>query len=258
MGSVRGLDRETPTEGVGAGAERPEADAGRDLTGRNRALPESGVVPRVEARTERRLQLSRAELAEGLRQATVPLRAAATPSAVGARAALPPALTGHPGHPDRAEFEQLFREYERYVTSIGNRILGRNNGVDDLVQEVFLVIHQDFHKLRELSSVKAWLATIATRLAWRQRGRPGLHPHVQLAGEDELQPVESPGPSPEQHADLSALLARLEAMPVELQAPWLLRFIDGETLPRIARLCACSQSTVQRRLREATSALIGE
>src|SRR5262245_14021231 len=61
--------------------------------------------------------------------------------------------------PDSQEFLQVFQEYERYVASIGSRILGANNGVDDLVQEVFLVIYQEFHKLRELTSVKAWLAT---------------------------------------------------------------------------------------------------
>jgi DNA-directed RNA polymerase specialized sigma24 family protein len=46
-------------------------------------------------------------------------------------------------------------------------------------------------------------------------------------------------------------------MPPSLREPWLLRFIDGETLPRIAKLCDCSQSTVQRRLREAGEVMLG-
>jgi RNA polymerase sigma-70 factor (ECF subfamily) len=159
--------------------------------------------------------------------------------------------------PDPVAFLQLFQEYERYVASIGNRILGSNNGVDDLVQEVFLVIYQEFHKLRELSSVKAWLATIATRLAWRQRGRPWLYSKLSLTQVEELNPLESTDASPEQQADLSVLLERLRSMPPSLREPWLLRFIDGETLPRIAELCDCSQSTVQRRLREAGEVMLG-
>jgi len=161
------------------------------------------------------------------------------------------------GAPHPEAFLELFHEYERYVASIGSRILGPNNGVDDLVQEVFLVIYQEFHKLRGLSSIKAWLATIATRLAWRQRGRPWLFSKLSLAQVEELSPLESTDASPELQADLSALLERLRSMPPSLREPWLLRFIDGETLPRIAELCDCSQSTVQRRLREASDVMLG-
>jgi RNA polymerase sigma-70 factor (ECF subfamily) len=163
-----------------------------------------------------------------------------------------------PSAPPAQEFLRLFNEYERYVASIGSRILGANNGVDDLVQEVFLVIYQEFHKLRELSSVKAWLATIATRVAWRQRGRPWLYSKLSLTQVEELNPLESTDASPELQADLATLLERLRSMPASLREPWLLRFIDGETLPRIAELCDCSQSTVQRRLREAGEVMLGE
>ena len=165
---------------------------------------------------------------------------------------------GPPSAPPREEFLRVFNEYERYVASIGSRILGANNGVDDLVQEVFLVIYQEFHKLRELSSVKAWLATIATRVAWRQRGRPWLYSKLSLTQVEELNPLESTDASPELQADLATLLERLRSMPTSLQEPWLLRFIDGETLPRIAELLDCSQSTVQRRLREAGEVMLGE
>ena len=163
-----------------------------------------------------------------------------------------------PAPPDIHEFMTLFNEYERYVASIGSRILGSSNGVDDLVQDVFLVIYQEFHKLKDLTSIKAWLATIATRLAWRQRGRPWLYSKLSLSQVEELSPIESPDASPELQADLATLLERLRAMPQSLRDPWLLRFIDGETLPRIAELCECSQSTVQRRLREAGEVMLGE
>jgi RNA polymerase sigma-70 factor, ECF subfamily len=153
-------------------------------------------------------------------------------------------------------FEQLFREYERYVASIGNRILGSNNGVEDLVQEVFLVIYQEFHKLRDIGSLKGWLATITTRLAWRQLGRPWLYTKLSITQVEELTPLESPDASPETRADLSVLIHRLRALPPSLRKPWVLRFIDGETLPRIAELCECSQSTVQRRLREAGDVML--
>lgn len=165
------------------------------------------------------------------------------------------APVGAPSGPPQ-NFDQLFREYERYVASIGNRILGSNNGVEDLVQEVFLVIYQEFHKLRDLSSVKGWLATITTRLAWRQLGRPWLYTKLSLSQVEEIIPMESQDASPETRADLSVLIQRLGTLSPSLRKPWILRFIDGETLPRIAELCECSQSTVQRRLREAGDVML--
>ena len=61
----------------------------------------------------------------------------------------------------------------------------------------------------------------------------------------------------QQPNNLAVLLERLRSMPQSLRDPWLLRYIDGETLPRIAELCDCSQSTVQRRLREASEVMLG-
>jgi len=226
---------------------RAAANGPSEAEGERRTTAESQVVAR---RILERGRLTHLEQLEEI----------ALDAAVVAKAPALPAqeLVGPPSAPSAEEFLRLFNEYERYVASIGSRILGANNGVDDLVQEVFLVIYQEFHKLRELSSVKAWLATIATRVAWRQRGRPWLYSKLSLTQVEELNPLESTEASPELQADLATLLERLRSMPASLREPWLLRFIDGETLPRIAELCDCSQSTVQRRLREAGEVMLGE
>jgi RNA polymerase sigma-70 factor (ECF subfamily) len=221
-----------------AAIEAPDGDRAR------RSTAESQVVARrILEGGGRHLHLERLE-GDG-----------APPTAISVAA---PIGEAPPSPPPADEFMRVFNEYERYVASIGSRILGANNGVDDLVQEVFLVIYQEFHKLRELSSVKAWLATIATRVAWRQRGRPWLYSKLSLTQMEELNPLESTEASPELQADLATLMDRLRSMPASLRDPWLLRFIDGETLPRIAELCECSQSTVQRRLREAGEVMLGE
>ena len=153
-------------------------------------------------------------------------------------------------------FAVLFREYARYVASIGTRILGPDGPVDDLVQDVFLAMYQDAHRLREQGALKGWLATVASRLAWRQVIRAPGASRMPAATLEDLAPLESVDASPEDRADVAGLLDKLRQMPVPLREPWLLRHIEGETLPRIAELCECSQSTVQRRLREANEALL--
>lgn len=218
--------------------------------GTSRSSAESQVVAR--SILERGRSGRGGHLEELEQMALEPEAVPSAPELVGATGEAAPSL------PPPDEFMRVFNEYERYVASIGSRILGANNGVDDLVQEVFLVIYQEFHKLRELSSIKAWLATIATRVAWRQRGRPWLYSKLSLTQVEELNPLESTDASPELQADLATLLERLRSMPATLRDPWLLRFIDGETLPRIAELLDCSQSTVQRRLREAGEVMLGE
>ena len=219
--------------------------------GTTRSTAESQVVARSVLEQGQRVRDVHLEHLEQLARS-------AEPVPVPPRVAAALDAGGPPSAPAPEEFLRVFNEYERYVASIGSRILGANNGVDDLVQEVFLVIYQEFHKLRELSSVKAWLATIATRVAWRQRGRPWLYSKLSLSQMEELNPLESTDASPELQADLATLLDRLRSMPANLREPWLLRFIDGETLPRIAELLECSQSTVQRRIREAGEVMLGE
>lgn len=245
MTNVRGRSEQTPPadDGCGGGAAAIAA----------RSIVEAQLAARrILERGQRRESSQLANVTERGVAATLPLGSEALPDG----GLAPEAGLASP--PPSEEFLALFHEYERYVASIGSRILGANNGVDDLVQEVFLVIYQEFHKLRELSSIKAWLATITTRLAWRQRGRPWLYSKLSLNQVEELNPLESTEASPELQADLAALLERLRSMPASLREPWLLRFIDGETLPRIAELCDCSQSTVQRRLREAGEVMLGE
>lgn len=247
---------ETPLPSTGTGASAWSLDG---ATGRSGARPAVKLAPADPANTDTESSIAPESRGEGIRftdgwefspeEVAAALRAQAEVERDGGA---PLALAAEAPQ----TFEQLFREYERYVASIGNRILGSNNGVEDLVQEVFLVIYQEFHKLRDIGSLKGWLATITTRLAWRQLGRPWLYTKLSITQVEEITPLESPDASPETRADLSVLIHRLRAMPPSLRKPWVLRFIDGETLPRIAELCDCSQSTVQRRLREASDVIV--
>jgi RNA polymerase sigma-70 factor (ECF subfamily) len=47
----------------------------------------------------------------------------------------------------------------------------------------------------------------------------------------------------------------LQRLPAAERAVWVLRHVEGESLDAIAQMCACSKSTVQRRLRLAQKTL---
>src|SRR5262245_37677753 len=71
-------------------------------------------------------------------------------------------------------WEQLFAQHGRYVAQVALRVLGRDDEVDDVVQEVFLSVMADIDKLRNPLAVRGWLKTVTVRKAYaalKQRGR---------------------------------------------------------------------------------------
>ena len=68
------------------------------------------------------------------------------------------------------ELGGLFRRYAAYVATIGFRLLGRDDELDDLVQEVFMEAYRGFHQLRSAEAAKAWLARAGSK------GRPWSFP----------------------------------------------------------------------------------
>ena len=161
-----------------------------------------------------------------------------------ARVAQPPALA------------ELFRRYARYVATIGFKLLGRDDELDDLVQDVFIEAHRGLHQLRDLDAAKGWLARITVRRAVRRLRRQKLRAFFSLDALAEHAPVVVDGAAtPEEHAHIVSTYRLLEALPVPQRIVWLLRHVEGETLDAIAALCGCSKATVQRRLRAAQSTL---
>ena len=147
------------------------------------------------------------------------------------------------------DFDALFRRYSPYVASIGLRLLGRDDELDDLVQDVFLEAHRGLKRVRELGSVKAWLARICVRRAVRRLRRRRLRAFLSLDTLTYDERLIAPGASPEARTEVARLYQKLELVPALDRAVWVLRYLEGEALGDIATLCACSKSTVQRRLR---------
>src|SRR5262249_23976092 len=68
----------------------------------------------------------------------------------------------------RLSLELVFRRYSRYGAAVALRLLGRDDEIDDVVQEVFLQAVRGLERLREPEAVKGWLATVTVRVAGRK------------------------------------------------------------------------------------------
>jgi RNA polymerase sigma-70 factor (ECF subfamily) len=153
------------------------------------------------------------------------------------------------------ELGDLFRRYASYVATIGLRLLGRDDELDDLVQEVFIEAYRGLHQLRSTDAAKAWLARITVRRATRRLRRRRVRSFFSLESLPSYANLVDDGATPEEKADVASSYRMIERIPVRQRVVWVLKHVEGETLDAIAEICRCSKTTVQRRLRAAEHAL---
>jgi RNA polymerase sigma-70 factor (ECF subfamily) len=153
-------------------------------------------------------------------------------------------------------FDAVFVRYAPYVASVGLRLLGRRDEVDDLVQDVFLEAYRGLRQVRDAGAVKGWLATIAVRQASRRLRRRRLAHHLGWRQtEADYESAAGREASPEQRLQLARVYRALDQLPVKLRVPWVLRYIEGEPIERIAEACGISRATAHRRISAAHEAL---
>lgn len=154
-----------------------------------------------------------------------------------------------------ADFDQIFREYAAYVAAIGLKIMGRDDDLDDLVQEVFIEAYRGLHRLREPEAMKSWLARITVRRTIRRLRRARVLTLFGLEAPPAYAEIADASASPDERAQVALAYRSLERLPAAERVVWVLRHIEGESLDAIALICDCSKSTVQRRLRLAQKTL---
>ncbi|MEZ4328565.1 MAG: sigma-70 family RNA polymerase sigma factor [Polyangiales bacterium] len=144
--------------------------------------------------------------------------------------------------------DDLFREFAPVVARLGLRMLGRPHEVDDLVQDVFLDAHLGQAALRDPSALRSWVYTIAIRHVRRRLRKRKLRQVVGLDEVSDYSRLTAREASAEERAVLAAVYRTLDRIPVEARIAWQLRYVEGETLPRVAELCGCSRATAHRRI----------
>ena len=161
-----------------------------------------------------------------------------------------------PAELDPLRFDALYRRYAAYVAAIAVRLLGRDGEIDDLVQDVFVDVLRGLGRLREPAAFKGWLAQITVRTATRRLRQRNLRRALHLSDAPiDYEVLAAPSATPEQRALLAHVYRILDRLPARTRVIWILRNVLDEPLHLVAELTECSQSTVQRRLLDAQSAL---
>jgi RNA polymerase sigma-70 factor (ECF subfamily) len=166
-----------------------------------------------------------------------------------------PRHSGVSPQPATLDLDGLFRRYAPYVAAIAHRLLGREEDVDDTIQEVFVAAVRGIHAVRDPAAIRGWLARVTVRVARQRLRKRRVRVFLGLDEPVVYDTVVDQGASPEQRTLLARVYKILDGMPANQRIAWSLRHIEGEPLESVASLSGCSLATAKRRIAAAAERL---
>ncbi|HEY3497688.1 MAG TPA: sigma-70 family RNA polymerase sigma factor [Polyangiaceae bacterium] len=158
----------------------------------------------------------------------------------------------HDAAANRLDFREVYDSHFAFVwRAVANRGVPAS-ALDDVVQEVFLVVHRKLGEFEGRSSVRTWLAGVVRRVVADHLKKRGNR----LLAQEELRehpaaPGEEPGVRAERRAAM-ALVDELVGTMSEVQREvFVLYELEQMTTREIAVLTGANENTVQTRLKAA-------
>jgi RNA polymerase sigma-70 factor (ECF subfamily) len=154
--------------------------------------------------------------------------------------------------------EALFRRHAPRLNGIAFRVMGRDDEIDDLVQDVFVAAFQTLDRLDDPNAFAPWIASILVRQALKKirrrrvLARLGLGRAASPVDPDAIIGASAP---PDKVVLLRTIYRALEAMPAEQRIALVLHRVEGYGLEETARAMGLSVATVKRRIVEADAEL---
>jgi len=151
----------------------------------------------------------------------------------------------------RQRLTELFGAHSAQVARLAYRLLGREDEVDDIVQDVFISLYRHLDRIRQADAVRAWLQTTTVRMVRRRLRVRRIGFLLRLRDRVDAPELESPGVTGEDRAALWRVHRALNEVDVNARIAWVFRYLEQESVEDVARLCGCSTSTAKRRIAEA-------
>ena len=154
----------------------------------------------------------------------------------------------------REVFEQVVRDHHAMIHRIAASYEARGSAVEDLVQDVYVAIWKALPVFRGESSIRTFVARIATNRAITHVARASRRPVAVELSEQ----FPAPGADPERHAITEDRRARLSsavrALPLNYRQVAMLA-LEGLTAKEIADVLGISPNAVAIRLSRAKDQL---
>lgn len=145
---------------------------------------------------------------------------------------------------------EIFKEHGAFVLRLLRRLGVPDADLDDVVQDVFVIVHRSLDRYEERNHLRAWLYRIAVREASRHRR---ARPPQGTIDVEELTAAPSAGPEEraqqsEARADFERLLSVLDD---ERRAVFVLYEVEELSMEEVVDVVGCPLATGYSRLRSA-------
>jgi RNA polymerase sigma-70 factor (ECF subfamily) len=150
----------------------------------------------------------------------------------------------------------LFDRYAAHVARVLTRLLGSDAELADLVQDVFLMAVRDLGRLREPSSLRAWLTSMTVYSARGHIRRKKRRRWLRYFAPEEMPESATPFAEDDVRQAARRTYAVLETLPDDERFAFALRVIDDMDLKDVAAACGTSLATIKRRLVRAEAAFV--
>jgi RNA polymerase sigma-70 factor (ECF subfamily) len=154
--------------------------------------------------------------------------------------------------------EALFRRYVRAVFGLVHRLMGRDDELEDLVQECFVQALRHLGSLSEPQAFGAWLTSIVVRTTHKVLRRRALARRLGLRRPRDPVDVDSliaRSAPPDVVMELRAVYRIIEELPPLVRTALVLRRVEGMPQEELAAAMGTSVSTVKRLIARADVAL---
>jgi RNA polymerase sigma-70 factor (ECF subfamily) len=165
-----------------------------------------------------------------------------------------PELCGPLAPPELSPFEDVYQQYFDFVWRSARRLGVGEEAIEDLVQEVFVLVHRQLPGFEGRSTLRTWLYGIVLRVV-REHRRQAFRSAARKNGYETQARDARPGTSghPDEHlarAQAGRILeAFLEEMPPERREVFVMAELEQMTVPEIAAITGDKANTVYSRLR---------
>jgi RNA polymerase sigma-70 factor, ECF subfamily len=146
--------------------------------------------------------------------------------------------------------ETLFDRHKQHVERLLYRMLGSDPDIADAMQDVFVEVFRNLHRLRDPSALSAWLRAVTVATARRRIRSRSRRRWLRFLPQEQL-----PEPAVEDTDDdvlaaLRATYALLDDMSADLRIAFSLRHLEQLELTEVAQACDVSLATIKRRVKK--------
>jgi len=153
------------------------------------------------------------------------------------------------GHPGAAA--AFYDQHASHVYRALRSTIGLDDDLPDLLQDVFVRAIDHIDELQDLSRVRSWLTSVAIFTARAHIRRRSRRKWLSAFLPDHTRSGLQEPPSSDARSALREIYRILDTLPANERIAFVLRIIEGLTLPEGAEACGISLATFKRRLTRA-------